>query len=113
MLRPGRHPTPKPRLDKIGYIVYFRMHKLYRMPPGRKRAGDEMKRCGTEENFMKRWVGLAVACSVAALLSAEAAAQTVLRLGNDVAANTIQARANEKFAEEVGKRNIGIEVKVF
>jgi TRAP-type transport system periplasmic protein len=83
------------------------------MPAGRKRIGGETKRSETEENFMKRWVGLAIACSVAVLLSAEVSAQTVLRLGNDVAANTIQARANEKFAEEVAKRNIGIEVKVF
>src|SRR5262245_15399776 len=63
---------------------------------------------------MMRWVGLAAASLFAASLSGLATAQTVtIRLGNDVAANTIQAKADEKFAEEVAKRNVGIDVKVF
>ena len=36
-----------------------------------------------------------------------------MQLGNDVAPNSIQAKANELFAEEVAKRNVGIEIKVF
>jgi TRAP-type C4-dicarboxylate transport system substrate-binding protein len=64
--------------------------------------------------MMKRTV-LAVAGLIAtAALSATAAAQTiVLRLGNDVAPASIQAKACDRFAEIVNKRNIGIEVKVF
>src|SRR5262245_62102753 len=64
--------------------------------------------------FMMRLVSFAAASVFALSLTAVATAQTVtLRLGNDVAANTIQAKADEKFAEEVAKRNVGIEVKVF
>jgi len=44
---------------------------------------------------------------------AASAAEVVLRLGNDVAPASIQAKANELFAAEVAKRKVGIEVKVF
>ena len=63
---------------------------------------------------MRRDVVLVLAAAVAAMTYATSlAAQTVLRLGNDVGSTTIQAKANERFAEEVAKRNVGIEVKVF
>ena len=41
------------------------------------------------------------------------AAEIVMRLGNDVAPASIQAQANELFAAEVAKRDVGIEIKVF
>ncbi len=63
---------------------------------------------------MRRDVVLVLAAAVAAMTYATSlAAQTVLRLGNDVGSTTIQAKANERFAEEVAKRNVGIEVRVF
>ena len=53
------------------------------------------------------------AALAAAVLALPAHAQIVLRLGNDVGPTTTQARANERFAEEVAKRKVGIEVRVF
>jgi len=43
----------------------------------------------------------------------QATAQTVLKLGNDIAPTSIQAKACEAFAEEVAKRNVDLKVEVF
>ena len=56
---------------------------------------------------------LATVAIAVALATSTASAQIVLRLGNDVAPASIQAKANELFAEEVAKRNVGLEIKVF
>ena len=56
---------------------------------------------------------LMIATTALSLTAGAASAQIVLRLGNDVAPASIQAKANELFAQEVAKRNVGIEVKVF
>ena len=56
---------------------------------------------------------LATVAIALALATTTASAQIVLRLGNDVAPASIQAKANELFAEEVAKRNVGLEIKVF
>ena len=63
---------------------------------------------------MSRILVPALAAALAAVtLATPVAAQIVLRLGNDVGPTSIQARANERFAQEVAKRNVGIEVKFF
>jgi TRAP-type transport system periplasmic protein len=60
---------------------------------------------------MKRFT---LAFAALAFAAGTASADTiVLRLGNDVAPTSIQARAGELFAEEVARRDVGIEVQVF
>ena len=54
-----------------------------------------------------------IAAALLGLPGLAAAADIVMRLGNDVAPASIQAQANELFAAEVAKRDVGIEIKVF
>jgi TRAP-type C4-dicarboxylate transport system substrate-binding protein len=54
-----------------------------------------------------------IAAALLGLPGLATAADIVMRLGNDVAPASIQAQANELFAAEVAKRDVGIEIKVF
>lgn len=55
-----------------------------------------------------------VAAATAVLLAGGAEAQNkVLRLGNDIAPQSVQAQACDVFAKEVAARNVGLEIKVF
>lgn len=54
-----------------------------------------------------------IAASLLGLPGLATAADIVMQLGNDVAPASIQAQANELFAAEVAKRDVGIEIRVF
>lgn len=51
--------------------------------------------------------------ALAALAPGAASAQTTLRLGTIVAAGSVQGQALERFAEEVKRRNVGLDVRLF
>lgn len=63
--------------------------------------------------FLVRFLTVGAVAIASSLAATAWAADVVIRLGNDVAPTSIQARANEVFAEEVAKRDVGIEVNVF
>ena len=54
-----------------------------------------------------------IAAALLGLPGLATAADIVMQLGNDVAPASIQAQANELFAAEVAKRDVGIEIRVF
>lgn len=64
---------------------------------------------------MWKWAGrmMVAGAALAALVATGAEAQTVLRLGTIVAAGSVQARALDRFAEDVRGRNIGLDIKLF
>lgn len=62
---------------------------------------------------MQRTTTLLTALAALALAGNAAAETITLRLGNDVAPTSIQARACDLFAEEVNKRDVGLDVQVF
>ena len=51
--------------------------------------------------------------ALAALAPGAASAQTTLRLGTIVAAGSVQGQALERFAEDIKRRNVGVEVRLF
>lgn len=58
-----------------------------------------------------KWIAAAVGAFALAGLMASAAAQQVLRLGSIVAPASVQAQAMDRFAENVKKRNVGVEIR--
>jgi TRAP-type C4-dicarboxylate transport system substrate-binding protein len=67
----------------------------------------------TMKNLMLLAGAVALALGTAAPAVPAHAADVVLKLGDDVAPASVQAQAIEKFAEEVAKRDVGIEVQYF
>lgn len=61
----------------------------------------------------RRKFGLVAGAAVLALYAGQALAQQVLRLGSIVAPASVQAQAMDRFAENVKKRNVGLEVRTF